>query len=98
MGAEGWVESSLHKVTGKDQEENVEVGGLVVSELDQRIVDEKSIVFGELEAPIAWALGKYSWQKRGIEEWGLQGKLFVGCLAQVVKRLMVIVHVVDRID
>jgi hypothetical protein len=46
------VQVSLHDVTCKYQKQNVEIRCLIVTELNKAIIDQKSIVFGELEAPV----------------------------------------------
>jgi hypothetical protein len=51
--AEHGIQVALHNVARENQEEDVEVRGLVVSKLDQTIVDQEGVVFGELEAPVS---------------------------------------------
>ncbi len=47
------VEISLHYVASKYPEKNLKIGGLVVAELDQTVVNKKRVVFSELEPPMA---------------------------------------------
>jgi hypothetical protein len=47
------VQVTLHDVASKYQKQNIEICCLIVTELDKAIIDQKSIVFGELETPVA---------------------------------------------
>jgi hypothetical protein len=46
------VQVTLHDVACKHQKQNVEIRSLIVTELNKAIIDQKSIVFGELESPV----------------------------------------------
>jgi hypothetical protein len=47
------VQVSLHDIACKHQKQNVEIRCLIFTELDKTIIDQKSIVLGELETPMA---------------------------------------------
>ena len=47
------VQVTLHDVASKYQKQNVKIRGLVVTELDETIIDKKSVVLCELESPMA---------------------------------------------
>jgi hypothetical protein len=51
--AEHGIQVALHYVARENQEEDVEVRCLVISKLDQTIVDQEGVVFGELEPPVS---------------------------------------------
>ena len=47
------VQVTLHDIASKHQKQNVKIRGLVVTELDETIIDQKSVVLCELESPMA---------------------------------------------
>ena len=47
------IQVTLHDVASEDQKQNVEICGLIVTELDETIIDQKSVVLCELESPMA---------------------------------------------
>lgn len=52
---EGCVHVVLHDVAGEDEEQDVEVAGLVVPKLDQAVVGEQDVVLLELEHSVSIA-------------------------------------------
>ena len=47
------VQVTLHDIASEHQKQNVKIRGLVVTELDETIIDKKSVVLCELESPMA---------------------------------------------
>ena len=53
VGMKHRIQVTLHDVASEDQKQNVEICGLIVTELDETIIDKKSVVLCELESPMA---------------------------------------------
>ncbi len=47
------VQVPLEDIASKDQKQDVEICCLVISELDQAVIDQESVILSELESPIS---------------------------------------------
>lgn len=62
MIVEHGVQITLHNITSKNQEQDVKVCCLVITELDQRVINKKTVILGELEPPVTTSVGQRSWK------------------------------------
>jgi predicted metalloenzyme YecM len=49
------IKVPLHDVAGKDQKQYIEVCGLIISELNETIVNKDCIILSKLESPMTAA-------------------------------------------